>query len=111
MMRSSTLVAGAAAQLAPPPPSGQCLLDIDGELFRDCFDKRPFLIGHRLGDHPLFTLPRLIELSRKLPEKNVEFNGGKVPVNLDPTLTPRTGLTIEETIRRIEECCSWMVLK
>jgi ribosomal protein L16 Arg81 hydroxylase len=30
---------------------------------------------------------------------------------LDPRLTPRNGLSIEETIRRIEDCKSWMVLK
>jgi hypothetical protein len=30
---------------------------------------------------------------------------------MDPELTPRTGLSIEETIRRIEDCGSWMVMK
>ena len=87
------------------------LLDIDAAEFRACFDRRPFLIGHHLCDHPLFTLPRLIELSRKLPEKQVEYNGGNIPISLDPAQTPRTSLSVDETIRRIEECCSWMVLK
>jgi hypothetical protein len=36
---------------------------------------------------------------------------GDVPVGLDPARTPRTGLSIDETIRRIEECRSWMVFK
>ncbi|HYV36017.1 MAG TPA: cupin-like domain-containing protein [Gemmataceae bacterium] len=111
MMRSAHAVAEAPVALAPPPAGEQKLLDINAALFRECFDKRPFLIGHRLNDHPLFALPRLIELSQKLPEKHVEYNGGKLPVSLDPNLTPRNGLSIEETIRRIEDCCSWMVLK
>ena len=32
-------------------------------------------------------------------------------MSLDPELTPRNGLSPEETVRRIEECQSWMVLK
>jgi ribosomal protein L16 Arg81 hydroxylase len=32
-------------------------------------------------------------------------------VNQDPALTPRNGLSVAETIRRIEECQSWLVLK
>jgi hypothetical protein len=32
-------------------------------------------------------------------------------LSVDPTVTPRNGLSIEETIRRIEDCGSWMVLK
>lgn len=87
------------------------LLEFDPDRFRADFDRRPFLIRHRLADHPLFALPRLIELARALPEKQVEYNAGDVPVSLDPAQTPRTGLSVEETIRRIEECRSWLVLK
>src|SRR5207247_1374578 len=79
--------------------------------FRVFFNRQPFLIGHHLVDHPLFALPRLIELSRALPDKDVEYNAGEVPISIDPKVTPRTGLGIEETIRRIEERKSWMVLK
>ena len=111
MMRAPNPVADQPMAPAPVPAGGAALLDIDAAAFRDNFDRRPFLIGHHLCDQPLFTLPRLIELSRKLPEKQVEYNGGNIPISLDPAATPRTGLSVDETIRRIEECCSWMVLK
>jgi hypothetical protein len=75
------------------------------------FDVRPFQIAHTLTNHPLLELPRLIELSAALPSDSVEYNAGDLPVGQDPTSTPRTGLSIEETLRRIEECKSWMVLK
>jgi len=87
------------------------LLQIDPPRFRERFDREPFLVRHCLVDHSLFSLPRLIELARALPEDRVEYNAGDVPVSLDPTKTPRTGLSIEETIQRIEECRSWMVFK
>src|SRR5262249_42459656 len=36
---------------------------------------------------------------------------GALPVGSKPEDTPRTGLSAEETIRRIQDCGSWMVLK
>jgi hypothetical protein len=84
---------------------------IDPAAFRAGIDRKPFLIEHRLTDHPLLALPQLIELAGRLPEENVEYNAGDLPVSLDPALTPHTGLSIEETMRRIKECRSWMVLK
>jgi len=86
-------------------------LEIDPPEFAAKFNREPFLIGHHLDDHPLFDLPRLVELSRALPEHSIEYNAGTLPMSIDPNLTPRNGLSAEETIRRIEECRSWMVLK
>jgi hypothetical protein len=100
-----------SAGLAPSQGTAAPLLDLDPAVLRAGFDRTGFLIGHRLADHPLFALPQLVELARNLPEKFVEYNAGNVPVSLDPTTTPRTGLSVEETIRRIEECRSWLVLK
>jgi hypothetical protein len=101
----------AEAIVKPQAAPGAQLLDIDALEFRACFNRAPFVIGHRLVDHPLFQLPRLLELARTLPEPNVEHNAGNIPINMKPELTLRTGLSAEETIRRIEECRSWMALK
>jgi hypothetical protein len=86
-------------------------LDIALPAFRARFGRAPFIIQHRLASHALFALPRLVELARSLPAKQVEWNSGNVPLSLDPAQTPRNGLSPEETIRRIEECSSWLVLK
>ncbi len=87
-------------------------LDIDPETLRTHFNRKPFVFRHNLSDHPLFRLPRLAELARTLPPSIVEYNAGKIPVSLpDWENTPYTGLSAEETVRRIEECGSWMVLK
>jgi hypothetical protein len=97
--------------LSPSVATDNPLAPIDAELFRSHFNRRPFKIEHHLVDHPLFTLPRLIELAGRLPESRVEYNAGDIPVSQDPGSTPRTGLSVQDTIRRIEECRSWMVLK
>src|SRR5436853_4990970 len=86
-------------------------LEINADEFRASFNRQPFMIGHRLAGHPLFELPRLLELAARLPEDCVAYNAGNVAVDEGIYRGPRTGLSIAETIRRIEECQSWMVLK
>jgi hypothetical protein len=86
-------------------------LVIDAARLADQFERRPFAIGHRLTDHPLLRLPRLIELATVLPESSVEYNRADLPIEQDYLSTPRNGLTIDQTIRQIEDCQSWMVLK
>ena len=86
-------------------------LAIDRDTFNAHFARAPFLVPHRLARHALFTLSGLVELSKRLPASQVEYNAGAVPVGLDPARTPRNGLSPEETIRRIAECRSWLVLK
>lgn len=91
-------------------PAGQWL-NVPEELVRADFDRRPFLIRHELGEHPLLKLPRIIELAQVLPASSVEYNAGDLPVNQHPDRTPRTGLSIADTLYGIEQCRSWMVLK
>ncbi|MCA9078130.1 MAG: cupin-like domain-containing protein [Planctomycetaceae bacterium] len=86
-------------------------LDIDAAEFAAKFGQEPFLIGHQLCDHPLFEVDRLLELAQSLPEKHIEYNAGDLPVVVEPGKTPANGLSPDETIRRIRECKSWLVLK
>src|SRR5436853_2235330 len=85
--------------------------EITADEFPVSFNRQPFLIGHHLAGHPLFELPRLLELAARLPEACVAYNAGNVAVAEGLYRGPRTGLSVEETIRRIEDCQSWMVLK
>jgi hypothetical protein len=91
--------------------TGSAIVHVESEVFSAYFNRKPFHVQHSLCGHPLFELPRLLQLARSLPEKFVEYNGGALPVGTRPEETPRTGLSAEETIRRIQECGSWMVLK
>ncbi len=88
------------------------LLSIDAGEFRANFNRRPFLIKHDLVGHPLFSIPRLIELSRILPPEHVIYHSGEIrPETTLYTGAPRTGLSSEETLKEIEESRSWMVLR
>lgn len=86
-------------------------LQFDPQQMRASFDRQPFVVKHALTQHPLLQLPRIMALARTLPEPSVEYNAGDLPVNQDPDLTPRNGLSVEQTLARIESCRSWMVLK
>ncbi len=52
-----------------------------------------------------------MELCRSLPESSIEYNAGNIPVSVATERTPRNGLSAEETILRIADCKSWLVLK
>lgn len=75
------------------------------------FPERPAALRHKLAGHPLMALDRLITLARALPERSIEWNAGDLPVEQDPALTPMNGLAPDETLRRIAERRSWLVLK
>ncbi len=60
---------------------------------------------------PFFAIERLTLLAAALPAASVEYNAGDVAISQDPDKTPMNGLSAEETVRRIAENQSWMVLK
>jgi hypothetical protein len=71
----------------------------------------PVSLEHELCEHPLLRLEALAELATRIRSADVEYNEGNVPIGLDPADTPANGLSVEETVRSIEQCQSWMVLK
>lgn len=49
------------------------MLDGEASLFRENFNRASFQFAHHLAGHPLFELPRLLELSRGLPDADVYY--------------------------------------
>jgi hypothetical protein len=97
--------------MTPVAPTHSARLQFDPAQFNAAFPRQPFLMNHALRGNPLFSLESLVALSKRLPPTKVEYNAGTVDINMHDKLTPQTGLSVEETIRRIETCRSWMVLK
>jgi hypothetical protein len=97
------------------------LMSLDEDLFSAHFDRYPFKIAHRLADHPLLQLPRLIELAASLGHPILYFRGdhaiNQVDENSDARRTfvdrglERPELSAVETLARIESCRAWMQLR
>ena len=90
---------------------GAAMLEIDAATFEADFNRSAFKVRHRLSGDPRFSIQSLIDLSKRLPEESIKYNSGGIPVGTGLYEAPQTGLSKEETLRRIEECQSWMVLK
>jgi Cupin-like domain len=99
------------AERATAHPAEPAVVQFDEALLRSNFDVRPFKVTHSLEGNELLSLPRIVELARELSPSLVEYNAGQLPLNQDYLTTPVNGLTAEETIERIENCHSWLVLK
>ncbi len=87
------------------------LLNLSLASFNQHFPTRGFTLQHYLQHSPLFSLARLVSLSRTLPEEHVEYNTGTLSPDHGTKAAPLNGLSIEATIKSIENCQSWMVLK
>jgi len=87
------------------------LVSVDPALARDKFLKQPFMLKHRLAQHPLFALPRLVELAKSMPRDRIEYNSGKVAVGVKPEDVPRIDRPAEDVISSIETANAWLVIK
>lgn len=74
------------------------------------YPEQPHILPHQLGDLPLLDLEALARLAEALPADAIEYNAGDQPIGISGK-PDATGLTIGDTIRRIDETASWAVLK
>lgn len=82
------------------------LLELPPRTLREAYNRRPFLVGHRLAKHPLFALDALFALSRRLPSEQLLYRVGKIPgdVPLETSYDNyRQGLTLNDVLERFEE--------
>ena len=74
--------------------------------FRSAYNVRPFVVRHRLIDHPLLAFDALAALCRRLPPVQVRFRVGVVPDNteFDSSLHRYRGdLTLHDALDHLEE--------
>ena len=79
--------------------------------FDACYPEQAGLLEHNMQAHALLTLEALAELGTALPATSVEYNPGDLPVGIRPEDVPDNGMSIGDTIRMIDSCASWAVLK
>jgi len=96
-------------ELVITPPSR--VLDGEAGLFRENFNRASFEFAHHLAGHPLFELPQLLELSKTLPDCDVYYDAGDIRVDQRWDQVPRTQLSVDQLIERIENAGAWILLK
>jgi hypothetical protein len=80
-------------------------LQLEEPEFRNGYNQRPFVVRHRLAEHPLFEYRALAALCRRLPAKQVPYRFGVVPsdTDFDASLQRYRGaLTLDDAIEQLE---------
>jgi hypothetical protein len=88
-------------------------LDLSPDEFESSYNRRPFLVQHRLAEDPHFSLESLSRLARRVPPNKVLFRTGVVPIDTDFDLSGqayRKSLTLEDALDRMEEVQSYVVI-
>ncbi len=99
--------------LASATTAARPLLAIDRDKFRQNFNKRHFLLEHRLTGNALFALPRLIDLARDTAltrPSDLYYDAGVTDVNEKWGQSP-AAFPVDETIKRIDTAGAWIALK
>jgi hypothetical protein len=89
------------------------MIELDRGVFREKFNRRHFVFRHHLSDHPLFQLPRLIELARSTAATRADdlyYDAGIQDIGQRWGTAPAP-FPVDETIDRIENAGAWIVLK
>ena len=77
-------------------------VDIDAAAFADAFSRRSIAVGHRLADHPLFTIDAIAELADRLPPESVRRERGNLPLANSGGYVDVGAGPPSETIRNVE---------
>ena len=97
---------------ASAPAAGNTIFSCDRDELRAKFNRVSLEFSHYLSGHPLFELPRLIELSKKLEAKgSVYQDAADIGVGQRWDQTPSAKTSVDETIRRIQEDNAWIILR
>ena len=95
------------------PSSSAAWIETAPDAFGESYGQKAFSFRHRLADHPLFRLERLVELARILDKvpNGIVYNSSSVSVGQRWDQTPKPELNAVETLRNIESTNGWVVLK
>lgn len=89
------------------------VLAADQSVFRKKLDRQPFALAHSLDHHPLFELPRLMQLADLLKRDphNIAYDAGNIGVEQRWNQRPHNPYTLREAMERIDCTGAWVILK
>lgn len=82
--------------------------------FAEKFNRRSFQVTHHLATHPLFQLPKLMELAErtlKTRPKDLYYDTGDVRIEQRWEDVPKSGFSPVEAIHRIENAGAWFIFR
>src|SRR3546814_1238890 len=80
--------------------------------FDAAYPGAPTHLTHQIADHPLLELGALLQLAGRLRPESLEHNAAvDLPLGIRNADIPANGLSVADTIARIDECGSWVLLK
>ena len=108
---SSNVLTAIANENRPTTNKVTQLIEGEPALFRERYNRYSFEFAHRLAGHPLFELPRLIELAKSMPPGEIYGDAGNVRVDQRWDQVPPSEMTIEEMLHRIEHSGAWILIR
>lgn len=112
-MRSSAVFEDWKSTAQPQTSLSRPMLKIDPQLYASKFNQQQFTVEHRLKDHPLFEIPRLLDLAKEVAAKwpeDLYYDRGVTDVG-ERWNSKRNDFPVDETIRNIETSGAWIDLK
>lgn len=80
-------------------------LQFDAAQMQSHYNRQPFLLEHRLNQHPLFEIAPLFDLARRLPGRQVKFRRGDIAPDADFDASfrpPGDDLTLDHLLAQFE---------
>jgi hypothetical protein len=74
------------------------------------FDRQAFQFRHLLADHPLFKIPRLVQLVLSQPSNELYFDQGDASIDQRWNAMPPKTLSLDQAIQKIEEAKAWIII-
>lgn len=103
--------------LEPKVEVQQAVFAGDRQTFRDNFNRRSFAVTHSLASHPLFQIPRLLELAKSLASNptDVLLSAGDAKVGQRQDSVSKFGFidstSAEDILQQIETANAWVLIK
>jgi hypothetical protein len=86
----------------------------DPQLAKEKFNRLSFEVSHRLSSHPLFQLPKLLELAERTVKSRPEdlyFDMGKVQTGQRWDQIPEAGFSAVDAMQQLESSDAWFLFK
>jgi len=103
----------AVAFAARARPQAGDMLDFDAAAVGEAYNRRPFIVRHRLAGHPLMTVDALFALCRRLPAWAVKYRRGAIPgdAHFDSSNERYRGeLSLGDTLDHFEELGAYICI-